>query len=338
MALASKEFRGEIFTNVDSRIMQAMVNVNTEEIDGCVGYDSHSINAISMVQKYFKDEICATYTINGTGANMIAMKVMLDRFSSVICTYETHVNVYEAGAFEYTLGNKILTAESSLGKLTPDSIQKLLDNTKKYKFNPKVAVISQPTELGTLYTVDELKELCDFLHSKGMYLYIDGARIANALAALECDLSQMIEYPDVDAFSIGGTKAGAMFGEMVVFRRREFFDHIDYLKKQSFQHFDKSKFIGVQFETLFEKGIWLENAQTANQNARFLEETFAKKGVKSFYPVQTNMFFAVLQQNVLDRINEHFDLHYWNVEDKTVRICATAFARREQIEKLANLL
>ena len=336
--MTSKEFRGEIFTNVDERIMRAMLEVNEQEVDGCVGSDSHSTNAVSMVQKYFKDKICATFTINGTGANIIALKTMLDRSSAVICTYETHVNVYEAGAFEYTLGNKILVAQAENGKLTPKAVEKLLENTKKYKFNPKVAVISQPTELGTLYTIDELKTLCDYLHSKGMYLYVDGARIACALAALDCDLTSMIEYTDVDAFSIGGTKAGAMFGEMVVFRRPEFFEHVEYLKKQSFQHFDKSKFIGAQFEALLGQGIWLENARVANENAKLIEKAFIDKGVKIFYPVQTNMVFPVLDENALARITTTFDLHYWNTEDKTVRLCATPCTRTEEIERLSKLL
>ncbi len=336
--MPSKEFRGEIFTNVDSRVMQAMLEANLEKVDGCVGADSHSKRAVSMIESLFDTEIAATFTVNGTGANMIALKAMLDRYSAVICTYETHINVYESGAFEYTLGNKILVAQSSDGKLTVEAVEKLFENTKKYKYFPKVAVISQPTELGTLYTIEELKSLCEYLHSKGMYLYIDGARIGNAICALDTTLKQMIEYTDVDAFSIGGTKAGAMFGEMVVFRRKEFFGHLDYLRKQSFQHFDKSKFLGVQFECLFENGIWLENARKANENAKLIEKEFLKKGIKSYYPVQTNMFFAFIDEKTLDRITRVFDLHYWNSETKIVRIAATANTSREEIMRLAELI
>ncbi len=334
----SKDFRGEIWTNTDPRVMEAMMKANDEEVDGCVGGDSYSIKAIAEVQKYFKDEIYATYTINGTGANIIAMKAMLDSYSAIVCAKETHINVYEAGAFEYTLGNKILAADSTDGKLTPDSVRKLLNNNKKYKYHPKVAVITQPTEFGTVYTIQELKTLCDFLHSIGMYVFIDGARIGTALVSLNCTLTEMIEYPDVDAFTLGGTKSGAMFGEMVVFRRKEFATALPYIQKQSFQHFDRSKFIGAQFCALFENGLWLENAKKANESAKLLEKKFAAKGIKPYYPVEANMFFGVFTKEQLEKLTSEFDLHYWNEETKTVRIAATAFTPPAAIDRLVGLL
>ncbi len=334
----SKDFRGEIWTNVDPRVMQAIVEANSEAVDGCVGNDSYSLRAVETVQKYFKDKIYATYIINGTGANIIAMKAMLDSYSAVVCAKETHINVYEAGAFEYTLGNKILASDSSDGKLTPTSIERLLNNNKKYKYHPKVAVITQPTEFGTVYTPEELKVLCDYVHSLGMYVYIDGARIGTAIAALGCTLTEMIEYPDVDAFTIGGTKSGAMFGEMVVFRRKEFAEALPYIQKQSFQHFDKSKFIGAQFCALFENDLWLENARKANEGARLLETAFKKKGILPYYPVETNMFFGVFTDEQLAAMTAVFDLHYWNEETKTVRIAATANTDLETVNRLVELI
>jgi len=320
----SKDFRGEIWTNVDPYVMEAIAKANLEKVDGCVGNDSYSLKAIEHIQGYFKDKIYVTYTINGTGANIIALKAMLDRYSAVICSSETHINVYEAGAFEYTLGNKILFAESPDGKLTPKLIDKILKENKKYKYHPKVAVITQPTEFGTVYSIEELKTLCDYVHSLGMYVYVDGARIGTALASLGCTLTEMIEYPNIDAFTVGGTKSGAMFGEMVVFRRKEFANALPYLQKQSFQHFDKSKFIGAQFCALFENDLWLENAKKANNGAKLLEREFAKKGILPYYPVEANMFFGVFSEEQLNRMTTVFDLHYWNEETKSVRIAATA--------------
>lgn len=334
----SKEFRGEIWTNVDERVMNAIVKANSEKVEGCVGNDKYSIHATELIQKYFKEKIYTTFTINGTGANIIALKAMLDRFSSIICANETHVNVYEAGAFEYTLGNKILSIDSPDGKLTPGMIEEYLNNIKKYKYFPKVIVLTQPTELGVLYSVDELKELCDYAHSSGRHVYIDGARIGNAIMALKTDLTQMIEYADVDAFSIGGTKAGAMFGEMVIFRREEFAKNLPYIQKQSFQHFDKSKFLGVQFECLLEKNIWLENAEKANKNAKILEEKFKEKGIHSYYPVETNMFFAVITEEQMKKLTTVYDLHYWNEKLKIVRFAVTANTIVEEIKSLVDLL
>lgn len=334
----SKEFRGEIWTNVDERVLEAINKANFEPVTGCVGGDEYSLWAQDYVQSFFKNKIYATFAINGTGANILAMKVMLPRYASIVCGEETHKNVYEAGAFEYSLGNKIISVETPDGKLTPYEIENKLNSLKKYKYIPKVLVITQPTELGTLYTVNELKEICDYAHKKDMYVYIDGARIANALVSLNTNLTEMIEYADVDAFSLGGTKAGAMFGEMVIFRRKEFSEHLAYIQKQSCQHFDKSKFMGAQFKCLFEEGIWLENAKKGNENAKILEQKFLAKGIKSHYPVQANMVFVPISQEQLDRISKVFDVHYWNEKLKIIRFSATAKSDISQMEKLMELI
>lgn len=260
----SKEFCGEVWENMDPRVLQAIARANEEAVDGGVGNDSYSLRAAAYVQHFFKEKIHAVYTLNGTGANMLAMKAMLDRFSSVICSSETHINVYEAGAFEYTLGCKILPVNSTDGKLSAALVREALESAAA-NYIPKVVVITQPTERGTLYTLEELTQLCSYAHSRGLYVYMDGARLGNALEALHTDLTEMIEETGVDAFSVGGTKSGAMFGEMVVFRREEFTRHLPYLQKQSFQHFDRSKFLGVQFTCLLEEGIWLENAAKGNR-------------------------------------------------------------------------
>ena len=334
----SKEFRGEIWTNIDERVLDAINKANLEPVTGCVGGDEYSIWAQNYVQSFFKDTIYTTFAINGTGANILAMKVMLPRYASIVCGEETHINVYEAGAFEYNLGNKIIEVPTFDGKLTPDSIDKRLNNLKKYKYIPKVIIVTQPTELGTLYTVEELKAICDYAHENDLYVYIDGARIANALVALDTNLTEMIEKADVDAFSLGGTKAGAMFGEMLIFRRKEFSENLAYIQKQTCQHFDKSKFMGAQFKCLFEEGIWLENAKKGNDNAKMLEKMFFEKGIKAHYPVQANMVFVPISKEQLDSILKVFDVHYWNEDLKIIRFSTTAKSDSEQMKKLMELI
>ncbi len=335
--MASKDFRGEVWTNVHPDVLREIVKINTEVVDGNTGNDCHTKRATELVQKYFNDEIYTTYTINGTAANILALKAMLDRWSSVICAEQTHINTYECGAFEAVLGNKILSIESQDGKLSPELIDLLLKGKKKYKYNPKVIVITQPTEFGTIYTIEELKSLCEYAHAKDMYVYIDGARIGNAIDALHTDLKQMIEYTDVDAFSLGGTKAGAMFGEMVVFRRKEFARCLAYSQKQSLQHIDKSKYLGVQMEYLFESGLWLENAKKSNAAAKLLESKLVKKGVKIYYPVQTNMVFCVIEPEKLEKITKVFDMHYWNEFTHVVRIATTYLTDEKKIDQLVSL-
>ena len=335
--MRTKELRGEVWENMDPRVLQSIAKANGEAVDGAVGGDSYSLRAEAYVQKYFREKIHVAYALNGTGANMLAMKAMLDRYSSIICSDETHINVYEAGAFEYTLGCKILPVKSDDGKLSAEQLKEALENADG-KYFPKVAVITQPTERGTLYTVEELKKLCAYAHSQGMYVYIDGARLGNALEALHTDLTEMIAETDVDAFSIGGTKSGAMFGEMVVFRREEFARHLPYLQKQSCQHFDRSKFLGVQFTCLLEEGIWLENAAKGNGRARLLAEKALEKGIKSCYPVETNMVFLPVAEEQFCRISEVYDIPYWDKDRSMMRFVATANTDENEIQKLIDLL
>ena len=336
--MASKAFRGEVWTNVHPEIMEQMLKVNSEPVDGNTGKDAHSIHAAELMQAFFKDPVYITYTINGTAANVLALKAMLDRFSTVLCATETHINCYECGATEYTLGNKILAIESPDGKLTPALLDILLKRNKKYKYCPKVIAITQPTEFGTVYAIDEIKTICDYAHEREMYVYVDGARISNAVVALDSNLTEMLEYTDVDAFSFGGTKAGAMFGEMVVFRRKEFARHLDYLQKQSMQHLDKSKFLGVQMEYLLETGMWLDNARKSNKTAQLLAEKLKAKGIEPYYKAETNMVFCVIQPDVLDRITKEFDMHYWNEFNKVVRLAVTHLTTEEEIDRLVSLM
>ena len=336
--MLSKDFRGEIWTNVDDAVMKALVSVNSETIDGCVGGDSYSLKAIDTVQAQFNEKIYATFTINGTGANIVALKAMLDRWSCIISAKDTHINVHESAAYEYTLGSKILYADSDDGKLTPELIDDVLTFNRSCGHIPKVVVITQPTELGVLYSIDELKRLCDHVHSLGMYVYVDGARLGNALAALNTDLGTMMGSTGVDAFSIGGTKSGAMFGEMVIFRHEQFSKNLAYLRKQSFQHFDKSKFMGVQFNCLFENDRWINNARIANTRAKYLEKGLREKGIEIFYPVDTNAIFAVFDKNTYDAVSQKYDIHYWDERKRIVRFVTSFSTTEVDVDKLIEII
>lgn len=333
-----KNFNGEVWTNTHPKVLEAMVAINNEIVDGKVGNDRFTKSAHQLLQAQFEGKIWSMMTFNGTAANILALKSMLRNWSAVISAECTHINVYECGALEYMLGNKVLTAQSEDGKLTPAMVEALLERTKNYKYHPEVLVITQPTELGVLYTCEELKKLCDFAHEKGMYVYLDGARLAHAVAALKTDLHTMIEAAGIDAFSLGGTKAGAMFGEMVVFLREQFAQNLDYSQKQSLQHMDKSKFLGVQLECLLKDDFWLETAGHANAMAKLLEQRLAEKGLKPYFPVETNMVFCTLTPAQFERVTAVYDLHYWEESLGLVRFATTHETTPEMIENLSNLI
>jgi len=336
--MKSQAFHGEVWINAHQDVIDAVNKVNTEIIDGGYGADSYSKLATEYMQQFFHTPIYTTFAINGTASNIMALKAMTERHSAIICSEQTHINTYEAGALEFNLGNKIISTKTQDGKLTPTIIEDLLLATKKYKYNPKVIALAQPTEYGTVYTIQELKALCDYAHNKNMYVYLDGARIGNAVVALDTNLTEMIEYTDVDAFSFGGTKAGAMFGEMVIFRRKEFNNSLTYSQKQSLQHMSKSKFLSVQIYTILKNEIWLKAGKVSNQMAKLLADKLNKKGYQLFYEHRTNMVFCIIEPDNFRPLLDKYDMHYWDEFTYTVRLATTYQTTEEQIDELLQLL
>ncbi len=334
--MLNKAFRGEVWNNIDKQVLDAIVGINDEVVDGKVGQDKYTAQATAYLQSFFDTEISVLYTINGTAANIIALKALLDNFGSVVCAEQAHINNYECGALEFNLGNKILTIPTEDAKITPQMIEKLLYDHKSHGYHPQVIALTQPTELGTLYTLEEMKELVEYGHSKGMKIFIDGARLGSALAALGCTLREMIAETGVDAFTVGGTKAGAMFGEAVVFPDKNILKAGDYILKQSMQHFDKSKFLGIQMLALFKDDRWVKNFDHANKMAKLLEKELLKKGIKPYFPVKSNMVFCIIEESILHQIQESFDLKYWIEEKKLVRIATTFSTTEEDIMKLVE--
>lgn len=336
--MISKAFRGEVWTNTHPDIINEILRVNELEVDGKVGNDSFTKSATEIMQRNFSDEIKVVYTYNGTAANITALKSMLDRWGAVLCEEHAHINTYECGALESMLGNKILAVGGKMGKISPEILNDYLADTKNYKYMPQVIVITQPTEFGVLYSNDEIKSICNFAHERNMYVYIDGARISNALVALDTSITEMIEKNDVDAFSFGGTKAGAMFGEMVVFRRKAHFAATEYLQKQALQHMDKSKFLGIQMEYLLKTELWKQTAKHANLYAKYLEKGLRAKGIHPYYPVDTNAVFCVLNKKQFDAVNTKYDASYWKEQKNLVRMITTFATKQEDTDELLLLL
>ncbi len=334
--MKSKTFRGEVWNNIDPKVLEEIIRINTEDVDGKVGNDSYTKQATEYLQSFFEKEIAVLYTINGTAANVIALKALLDRFGAVICAEQAHINTYECGALEYNLGNKILSAPSFDAKLTPEMIDDVLAKHESHQYIPQVISITQPTEMGTVYTIDEIKTLATYAHSKNMKLFMDGARLGAALASLNVSLREMIEQTGVDAFTVGGTKAGAMFGEAVVFTNKNDLMAGEYILKQSLQHFDKSKFLGSQMLALFKGDRWINNFAHANKMAKLLETELMKKGIEIVFPVESNVLFCVLDEEMLSKMCGVYDLKYWYKDKKIVRIATTFSTTENDVMQLVS--
>lgn len=336
--MLNKSFRGEVWNNIDSKVLEELVRINDEQVDGKVGQDKYTAQATAYLQAFFDKEISVLYTINGTAANIIALKALLDRAGSVICSEQAHINTYECGALEYNLGNKILTIPTDDAKITPEMIDRLLFEHKNHQYLPQVVAITQPTELGTVYTLDELRTLVSYAHGKGMKIFVDGARLGSALASLNCTIREMMYETGVDAFTVGGTKAGAMFGEAVVFADKSTLSAGDYILKQSLQHFDKSKFLGSQMLTLFKNDRWIKNFGHANDMAKLLEKLLIQKGIHPYLPVESNVLFCKIEEEALEKLRTAYDLKYWFEDKKVVRITTTFSTDEKDVMGLVNLL
>lgn len=336
--MAKKDFRGEVWNNVDERVMSELMRINAEEVDGKVGHDRYTAAANEYLQSFFDGKIEVIYTINGTAANIIGLKALLSSYGSVICAEQAHINTYECGALEYNLGNKILTITSEDAKITPAMIDELLVLHASHGYYSQVVAITQPTELGAVYTVEEIRALADYAHEKGMKLFVDGARLGAALAALGVTLREMMADTGVDVFTVGGTKAGAMFGEAVVFTEGSIPTASEYMLKQSMQHIDKSKFLGAQMLCLFENDRWVKNFAHANDMAKLLEARLLEKGIEIYFPVQSNMVFCVLDKEALAKANKVYDLKYWYPDKKVARIATTFATKAEDVLRLVDAM
>ena len=336
--MGSKVFSGEVWTNVHPRILRAIREANEEPVDGQVGRDSLTRRAEELVRRELSAPCAVLETVNGTAANVLAMKALLPSWGSVVCADVTHVNTYEDGAPEYNVGAKLLTIPSGDGKLRAGDLPAALRSFGGYGYRPALLVLTQPTEYGVLYSAQELRALTAAAHEHGMKVYLDGARLLYALTASGTDLREMIEAPEIDAFSLGGTKAGLMFGEMVVFRRPEDVPYPDCLQKQSMQHLDKSKFLGAQFCALLEDGLWRDVTLHANGMAKRLEAGLAEKGLAPAFPVDTNMVFVELGEEQYRRVREVFDVHGWVEGRRVVRFCMSHETSEEHLHQLLDLL
>lgn len=259
------------------------------------------------------------FVLTGTAANVLALSLLLRPYDAVICANSTHLNVDECGAPERVLGCKLLAVPTPDGKLTPELIApKLGDRGDEHRAQPRVVALAQVTELGTCYSLAELTELRQFCESESLYLFMDGARLANAAAHLRCDLADLARTADVLTF--GGTKNGAIAAEAVIVMNNKLAGEGPFLRKQQMQLTAKMRFVAAQFIALLTDGLWLRSAQHANEMAQRLAR-FASTdpGVTICYPVQSNAVFAELSRERLVALGREWTFSTANFTDRIAR-------------------
>jgi threonine aldolase len=289
------------------------------------GEDDYTAHLQQVVRSHFGPTAEAYPVFNGTGANVVALQALTDRWGAVVCAETAHIHTDECAAPEHVGALKLLTVPTPDGKLTPELIDRQAFGFEdEHRAMPQVVSIAQSTELGTVYTPAELRALTEHAHGLGMTVHLDGSRLANAAAHLDVPMRALANAAGVDVLSLGGTKNGALFGEAVVVVNQDAVRHMKHLRKLSMQLASKMRFVSVQLEALLSKDLWLRNARHANAMAqRLAEGVRAVHGVEILYPVQSNAVFARLPHDVSERLQKRYRFYFWDEAAGDVRwMCA----------------
>jgi threonine aldolase len=333
------EFGSDNHAGIHPNILCAVSTMN-EGHDIAYGGDAVTQRVQKKFKEMFGEEAEVFFVFNGTGANVVCLSAMTSDFHAIICAETAHINVDECGAPEHYTGCKLLTVPAPDGKIKPEDVEKHFHAFGfQHHAQPKVISISQPTELGTVYTPLEIKTLSDLAHARDMYLHMDGSRLVNAAAALGLPFRAFTVDCGVDALSFGGTKAGLMIGEAVLFFRPELAKNAVYLSKQAMQLYSKMRFIAVQFEAFFYRDLWKTIASHSNSMATLLATEMAKlPEVKITQPVQSNGVFATLPKNIIEALQKHYFFYVWNEDAQEIRLMTSFASTSEKISEFINTL
>ncbi len=314
----SRDFGSDNHAGAHPAVLAAISAANPGSA-AAYGADQWTLRAEERLSALFGSRARAFFVFNGTAANILGVSLLLRGYEAIICPQTAHLNVDECGAAERVLGCKLLTVATPDGKLTPELVaQRLGGRGDQHRVQPRAVAISQVTELGTCYTIEELGNLSGFCRSAGLFVYIDGARLANAAAHLGCGLGELAEHADV--LSFGGTKNGAVAAEAVTVMRPEFCADAPYLRKQQLQLASKMRFLAAQFLALLDGDLWLHSAQHANAMAQRLEQSVRDApGVDIRQPVESNAVFAALHPRHIERLQRDWVFHVWDSGAQTVR-------------------
>jgi threonine aldolase len=312
-----KSFGSDNHAGAHPAVLDAIMAANAGDAVA-YGADEWTGRVITQLRATFRADD-AFLVLNGSGANVLGLSVLLRRHEAVICAESAHINTDECGAAERLLGTKLLTVPAPDGKLTPELIAgRLAGRGDDHLAQPGAVAITQSTELGTCYTLAELREIADFCHSHDLRVFLDGARLANAAATLGCPLADVAECADV--LSFGGTKNGAMGVEAVIVMRPGDAVNAPYLRKQHMQLASKMRFLGAQFGALLTDDLWLRNAGNANAMATRLAVGLGGiPGVEVVYPVQADAVFARLDPAHITELQRDWTFHIWDEAASVVR-------------------
>ena len=335
--MSARGFASDNHAGALPEVLDAVARANVGHA-ASYGGDEWTARVENLFRREFGADARTALVFNGTGANVVALQALCRPFEAVVCASTAHLNVDECGAPERVAGLKLLPIDTSDGKLTRELVSpRFVRFGDEHAVQPRVVSITQSTELGTVYTLDEVRALADQAHEHGMLLHVDGARLANAAAALDVSLAAVTTGAGVDVVSFGGTKNGLLLGEAVVFLRAGLGDEVAFLRKQSMQLASKMRFIAAQFEALLTDSLWVRPAAHANAMAARLAATLAAVDrVEITQPVQANAVFAVIPPEITERLQERWHFYVWDERTGEVRWMCSWDTTTDDVENFAD--
>jgi threonine aldolase len=329
-------FASDNAAGVLPEVMEALAAANHGHVPA-YGYDPYTARCVEQFRALFDAPVEALAVWGGTGANVVALSSLLSASDAVVGVGGSHINIDEGGAPERFLGAKIIDIPSPNGKLTAEMVGAHLWMTgDEHHVQPRVISITQSTELGTLYSADEIAALGEFAHSHDIWLHVDGARIANAAAALGGDLAGFTTRAGVDVVSFGGTKNGMMYGEAVVFVNPALATRAKYLRKQAMQLPSKARFIAAQFSAMLTDDLWLRTGAHANaMAARLYAATVDIAGVRFDHQPAVNALFPFLPAGAHATLSQWCPFYVWDVHTDQVRWMTAWDTRPEDVDRFA---
>lgn len=325
-------FKNDYSEGAHPRIIEALIKTNMEQTIG-YGMDEYSEKTKDRIKDIIKSpEAAVHFLVGGTQTNQTAIAAFLKPYQAVIAAETGHINVHETGAIEAT-GHKVVSTKTKDGKLTPALIDEVVRiHTDEHMVQPKLVYISNSTELGTVYNKEEIQAISTYCKEHDLYLYLDGARLGAALASGKTDLTLEDIAKLTDAFYIGGTKNGALFGEALVIIRKELQKDFRFMIKRQGGMLAKGRLLGIQFMELFQDNLYFELAAHADKMSMKLKEGLLKKGYEFASDSYTNMQFPIMTNEEVERLSK--DFLFGTIEklgeDKKVIRLVTSFATTEE--------
>ena len=337
--IVKRGFASDNNAGIHPDILNEIRSVNTGHVTG-YGSDIYTEQAHNVFREQLGSSVETFFVFTGTAANVLSLTSITRSWNSVITASTAHLEQDECGAPEKFTGAKVLTVDTSDGKISPKLIEKHMHGFDfEHHSQPKVISITQTTEMGTVYSVSEIKEIAGFAHSNNMFLHMDGARLANAAVYLGLPFKAFTTDAGVDILSFGGTKNGMMFGEAICFLKPGLSVDFKYIRKQGMQLASKMRFISAQYIAYFKDDLWKRCASHSNAMAKIMAEKLNRIGdVKITQPVQSNGIFIIMPADVAERIRSQYFFYPWNEHISEYRLMTSWDTTEEDIDGFIRLL